>query len=69
MGNVRMSIHFPEDYDESTVYNLVENNFPEADLWAESREIRFVGTAERSQELLRAVEAIEKHDAVRTTRF
>ena len=69
MDKVRTTIHFPEGYDENTIDALVEAKFPEADLWNEDREIRFVGSAERSQELIRAVEATEKHDGVRVTRF
>lgn len=68
MDKVRMTIHFPANYDEDIIDTLVEEKFPEADLWYGDREIRFVGAAERSQELLRAVEAVEKHDDVRITR-
>lgn len=69
MDRVRMTIHFPESYDGDAIDNLVESEFPEADLWFNEREIRFMGSAERSQELLRAVEAIETHDSVRVTRI
>lgn len=65
MNKVRMFIHFPETYDEDAIDALVEEKFPEADLWYLEREIRFYGSAERSQELLRAVEAIDAHDSVR----
>lgn len=65
MNRVRMVIGFPENYDEDAIDALVEENFPEADLWYREKEIRFCGLAERSQELLRAVETICEHSSVR----
>lgn len=65
MNKVRMTIHFPENYDEDTIDALIEQKFPEADLWYREREVRFTGSAERSQELLRAIETISEHDSVR----
>lgn len=65
MNKVRMTIHFPVNYDEDAIDVLIENKFPEADLWYNEREVRFVGLAERAQELLRAVETISEHDGVR----
>jgi len=67
MNKVRMTIHFRENYDVDAIEALVEEKFPEADLWYDDREVRFIGTAERSQELIRAIETIETHDGVRVT--
>jgi hypothetical protein len=67
MNKVRMTIHFRENYDADAIDALVEEKFPEADLWYDDREVRFIGTAERSQELIRAIETIETHDGVRVT--
>ena len=64
-NKVRMTIHFPENYDADAIDALIENDFPEADQWYNDREVRFLGTAERSQELLRAIETFELHDSVR----
>ena len=66
-NKVRMTIHFRENYDADAIDALVEEKFPEADLWYDDREVRFIGTAERSQELIRAIETIETHDGVRVT--
>ena len=68
MNKVRMTIHFPETYDEDAIDALVENKFPEADLWTREREVRFTGSSERSQELLRAIETIGEYDGVRLTK-
>lgn len=67
VNRVKMSIHFPENYDENAIDALIEKDFPEADLWYDDRTIRFLGSAERSQELLRAVETIDMHDAITVT--
>ena len=66
-NKVRTTIHFPENYDADAIEALVEEKFPEADLWYDNREVRFIGAAERSQELIRAIESIETHDGVRIT--
>lgn len=68
VNKVRMFIHLAEGYDENAIDYLIEDSFPEADLWYADREIRFRGTLERSQELLLAVETICKHDRVRVIR-
>lgn len=69
MDKVRMKIHFPENYDEDAIDALLDEKFPEATLMYKDRLITFVGSAERSQELLRAIETIDKHDSVRVQRF
>lgn len=63
-----MTIHFPETYDEDAIDALIEQKYPEADLWPREREVRFVGSSERSQELLRAIETIGEYDGVRLTK-
>lgn len=64
MNKVRVRILFPVNYDEDTINSLVEQKFPEADLMFAQRTLVFVGSAERSQELLRAVRAVSKYDSV-----
>ena len=41
------------------VEEIVEQ-FKEADLWYREKEVRFIGTAERFQELVRAVKTVEE---------
>lgn len=66
-NKVRMTIHFRENYDADAIEALMDEKFPEADLWPREREVRFAGSAERSQELIRAIETIETHDGIRIT--
>lgn len=66
-NNVYMRIHLTDNSEYDVVDELIEQKFPEADLWPAEREVRFAGTAERSQELLRAIEAVAEHDKVFTT--
>ena len=54
---MRGSIYFNENYDENGIEEIVEQ-FKEADLWYREKEVRFIGTAERFQELVRAVKTV-----------
>jgi hypothetical protein len=56
---MRGSIYFNEGYDVDGVEEIVEQ-FKEADLWYREKEVRFIGTAERFQELVRAVKTVEE---------
>ena len=56
---MRGSIHFNDNYDVDGVEEIVEQ-FKEADLWYREKEVRFIGTAERFQELVRAVKTVEE---------
>lgn len=64
--NVYMRITLKETADYNAIDELIDEKFPEADLWYDQNEIRFVGSTERSQELLRAIDAIAGHDKVYT---
>lgn len=68
MLEVRTTIHFPDGYDVDGIDDIV-NGFNEAWHDYEEHTVYFNGSAERSNELVRAVETVAKHDAVRTARF
>jgi hypothetical protein len=57
--SMRGSIYFNEGYDVDGVEEIVEQ-FKEADLWYREKEVRFIGTAERFQELVRAIKTVEE---------
>lgn len=54
---MRGSIYFNEGYDVGGIEEIVEQ-FKEADIWYREKQVRFNGTAERFQELLRAVKTV-----------
>ena len=65
MNKVRLTIHFPDDYNEDAIDALIEQKYPEADLWYKEREIRFIGSYDRGQELIADVEDISPHDSIK----
>lgn len=56
---MRGRIYFNDDYDVDGIEEICEK-FKEADLWYKDKTIRYIGTEERFQELLRAVKTVSE---------
>ena len=58
MIKIRARIYFKGNYDVDAVDNICED-FDEADQWYQEGSVRFNGTPERLQELIRAIRTVE----------
>lgn len=68
MNKVRARIYFKGNYDVDAVDNICDR-FDESDQWYNEGSVRFIGTSERLQELLRALRTVEPNLDVRTTYY
>lgn len=58
MDQIKMDIYFNENYDYEAVDDICQN-FEGATLWYDEGRLRFEGTPERCQELIRAIKTVE----------
>ena len=69
MIKVRARIYFKGNYDVDAVDGIIQNGFEEADQWYNEGSVRFIGTPERLQELLRALRTVETNLDVRADTY
>lgn len=65
MTEIRARIYFKGNYDVDAVDELLYEEFDEADQWYNDCCIRFHGTPERFQELVRAIKTIEPNFVIK----